>query len=149
MSSKLQVLAEKGLASPPPWMPSNMHCEVIMGSQAYGVAEDDSDMDIYGFCIPPKTMVFPHLAGEIEGFGGKGPRYGVWQQHHIQDGDALGGRGRSYDFQIFSIVKWFHLAMENNPNMVDALFVPANCLLPLHSDRSTRQGPPPGLSAQG
>lgn len=129
MSSKVQALVLKGLASPPPWMPSNVHYEAIMGSQAYGVAESDSDMDVYGFAIPPKTMIFPHLAGEIEGFGERVPRFEVWQQHHIKDVDALGGRGREYDFQIFGIVKFFQLAMQNNPNMVDALFVPGNCLL--------------------
>jgi hypothetical protein len=29
-----------------------------------------------------------------------------------------------WDFQIFGIVKFFQLAMENNPNVVDALFTP-------------------------
>lgn len=40
-----------------------------MGSIAYGVFADQSDRDIYGFCILPKEDVFPHLAGEIPGFG--------------------------------------------------------------------------------
>ena len=129
MSSKVQYLAKKGLIRPPDWMPTNVHYEAVMGSMAYGVSGDDSDMDVYGFAIPPKLMVFPHLAGEIDGFSIKGPRFEVWQQHHVKDDDALGGRGREYDFQMFSIVKWFKLAMDNNPNMVDALFVPSNCLL--------------------
>lgn len=130
MASKTQYLAEKGLVQLPPWLKSNVALEVLMGSQAYGTANDESDFDIYGFCIPPKSLLFPHqVAGEIEGFSTKGPRFEVWQQHHVQDPDALGGKGREYDLQIFSIVKWFRLALENNPNMVDALFVPANCLL--------------------
>lgn len=96
-----------------------------MGSQAYGVSEDDSDWDVYGFCVPEKETVFPHLAGHIEGFGRQRQSFGVWQQHHIADRDA----GRNYDFQIFSIVKFFQLMMENNPNMIDAIFVPPNCVL--------------------
>jgi predicted nucleotidyltransferase len=35
----------------------------------------------------------------------------------------------TYDFAIFSIVKYFQLAMENNPNMIDSLFTPARCVM--------------------
>jgi predicted nucleotidyltransferase len=96
-----------------------------MGSNAYGVATNDSDLDVYGFCIPPKTVVFPHLNGEIDGFGKQKPRFAQWQQHHIDDPDS----GKEYDFSVYSIVKFFHLCMENNPNMLDALFVPRNCII--------------------
>lgn len=100
-----------------------------MGSVAYGVSSDTSDMDIYGFCIPRKEMVFPHLAGEIDGFGRHKNRFEQWQQHHVFDQDAMNGHGRSHDLTIFSIVKYFSLLMENNPNMVDSLFTPQVCVL--------------------
>ena len=48
-------------------------------------------------------------------------------------GDALGGRGRTYDLTIYGIVKFFNLAMHNNPNIIDSLFTPVNCVL--HSTR--------------
>lgn len=99
-----------------------------MGSVAYGVSSDTSDCDVYGFCIPPKDMVFPHLAGEILGFGRQKKRFEQWQEHHIHVADELGGRGRDYDFQIFSIVKFFNLAMENNPNIIDSLYTPHECV---------------------
>src|SRR6185437_2518113 len=35
---------------------------------------------------------------------------------------------RTYDFTIFGIVKFFQLAMENNPNVIDSLFTPATCV---------------------
>ena len=85
-------------------------------------------MDVYGFCIPEK-MVWPHLRGEIPGFGTPLPRFDQWQEHHIADRDALGGHGRVYDFAIYSIVRYFQLCMENNPNMVDSLFTPHDCVL--------------------
>ncbi len=100
-----------------------------MGSIAYGVSSDSSDMDVYGFAIPAKDEVFPHLRGEILGFGRTGPRFEQFQEHHIQDRDALAGHGRTYDLTIFSIVKFFQLAMENNPNIIDSLFTPATCVL--------------------
>jgi predicted nucleotidyltransferase len=96
-----------------------------MGSVAYGVAGDDSDSDIYGWCIPPKEMVFPHLAGQIPGFGKQIQRFQQYQQHHIIDESTK----KEYDFSIYNIVKFFQLCMDNNPNMVDALFVPERCVL--------------------
>ena len=54
-----------------------------MGSMAYGVSSDSSDMDVYGFCVPEKETVFPHLRGEIPGFGTPQPRFEQWQEHHM------------------------------------------------------------------
>lgn len=98
-----------------------------MGSFAYGVSSDTSDMDIYGFHIPPKEIVFPHLTGYIEGFDEKPKTYDVFTQHHVNYQE------KEYDFQVFSIVRYFQLAMDNNPNMVDSLYTPEYCVL--HSSK--------------
>jgi predicted nucleotidyltransferase len=134
-SSVTARLAEKRRINPPPpaWLPNSIAYETIMGSVAYGVSSDTSDMDVYGFCVPPKEEIFPHLAGEIPGFGQPIQRFEQFQQHHIRDDDALGGAGREYDLTLFSIVKFFQLAMENNPNVIDSLFTPVTCVL--HSTR--------------
>jgi predicted nucleotidyltransferase len=96
-----------------------------MGSQAYGVSTEDSDYDVYGFVVPPKDYIFPHLRGEIVGFGDKGPGFDTWQQHRIGDKETR----KIWDFQIYSIVRYFHLLMENNPNIIDSMFVPSHCIL--------------------
>ena len=96
-----------------------------MGSVAYGVSSDTSDMDVYGFAVPPKHIVFPHLAGEILGFGRQHKRFEVFQAHHIKDESSR----KQYDLSIYSIVKFFSLCMDNNPNMIDSLFVPRRCVL--------------------
>ena len=106
-----------------------MQYEVIMGSVAYGASDDTSDMDIYGYCIPPKDYCFPHLRGEIQGFSKPGPHFDQFQQHHIMDKDARNNRGREYDVTIYSIIKYFRLCAECNPNMIDSLFVPRRCVL--------------------
>jgi uncharacterized protein len=122
-----RTLAEKGaLPDYPKWLPDNIQYETMMGSVAYGVSSDTSDVDIYGFVIPPKELIFPHLAGEIPGFGRQLKRFDQFQAQHIKDPE---GTGREYDISLFSIVKFFSLAMENNPNMVDALFTPHTCVL--------------------
>lgn len=103
--------------------------EVLMGSICYGVSNDESDFDVYGFCIPPRDFVFPHLRGEIEGFSTPGERFEQFQQHHILDKQALGGKGRNYDITVYSIVKYFRMLMDCNPNIIDSLFVPRRCIL--------------------
>jgi len=117
----LEELRARGLVSCPPFVASNAMYLTTMGSHAYGVADTSDpkalpDVDVYGFCVPPKDMVFPHLRGEIPGFGTPGPRFEQWQQHHVED------RGAKHDFAVFSIVRYFDLCMDGNPNMVDSLF---------------------------
>lgn len=127
--NRLQRLAKDKLITSPSWLPDNTHYLVMMGSVAYGVSDDTSDMDIYGWAIPPVDMIFPHLRGEILGFGSPRKRFDQYQQHHITDPAGRGGKGQDYDFTIYGIVKYFNLVMTNNPNMVDSLFVPERCVL--------------------
>lgn len=122
----LQKLASRAVIHPPKWLPNNTQFLAIMGSAAYGVSEDTSDVDMYGFCIPPKDIVFPHLGGVIFGFGNQGERFNQWQEHHVKNPD---GKDQVYDFAVFSIVKYFQLCMDNNPNMLNSLFVPRRCVL--------------------
>lgn len=124
-SSIVTHLIEQRLIATPSFLKHNVHYEVIMGSVAYGVSGESSDWDIYGFCIPPKDIIFPHLRGEIVGFGKQIKRFEQYQQHHIADPDIK----RNYDLSIYSIVKYFQLCMENNPNMIDSLFVPQRCVI--------------------
>ncbi len=130
MSSKTQHLIKKGLLkSPPKFLEFGVQYEVIMGSTAYGVADDHSDVDVYGFAIPPRDWVFPHLRGEVPGFDECAPKFEQIQQHHMLDKSARGGKGVEYDLTIYSIVKYFKLLMENNPNIIDTLFVPRRCVV--------------------
>ena len=124
MSSLTQRLTTKKIATPPKWLPTNIQYETMMGSMAYGTASDSSDLDIYGFVIPPKEDVFPHLRGEVIGFGTHKSRFEQYQQHHMLDPSARAGKGQECDITIFSIVKYFNLCMQCNPNMIDSLFTP-------------------------
>jgi hypothetical protein len=129
MPSTVERLTQKGLITPPNWLSANMMYETIMGSVAFGVSTDISDFDTLGFCIPPKDIIFPHLAGYIEGFGRQKQRFCCYQKHHVFVADELGGKGRVYDLNIYNIVHYFHLCLENNPNMVASLFTPQECVL--------------------
>lgn len=130
MSSTFSNLFHKGLLRDAPrFLDDCVQYEVIMGSMAYGVSSDTSDMDVYGFAIPPKEMLFPHLRGEIPGFDECKPQFDQYQQHHVLDASALGGKGREYDLTLYSITKYFRLLTDNNPNIIDSLWVPHNCIL--------------------
>lgn len=96
----------------------------LTGSVAYGASNNMSDIDIYGITVPPLEYIYPSKYGEIDGFSvGRLPRFDEYQQHHIQFNNA------EYDVKIYSIVKFFQLAMHGNPNVIDSLFTPANCVL--------------------
>lgn len=129
MTSKIQYLAKKQLIRPPKYVVDGIQYETMMGSVAYGVSTDYSDLDVYGFCIPPKHIIFPHVNGFIQGFGAKPEAFEQYQQHHVLDKDS----GKEYDFSIYNIVRYFQLCMENNPNMIDSLYTPQFCVQ--HSTR--------------
>jgi predicted nucleotidyltransferase len=125
VASHVDKLIKQGLIHGPPWFPNTTQWEVIMGSVAYNVSNDTSDMDLYGFCIPPKRIVFPHTDGFIYGYNKPKEAFDQYSQHGVVVPDT----GQEYDFCIYSIAKYFALCGDNNPNMVDSLFVPQRCVL--------------------
>lgn len=106
----------------PKWMDANTQYLTISGSYSYGTNMDLSDVDVAGFCIPPKELIFPHIGGLIDGFDDI-QRFEEWQQHHVEYKD------RNYDFKVFSIVKIFKLMMDGNPNTIEVLFCDRDCVL--------------------
>ncbi len=124
----LDELLKKKLINPPTWLASNCHFLTIHGSIAYGTNSDTSDFDVYGWAIPRKDVIFPHLAGEIPDFGKQKQRFDQWFQHSIVDPEAQSG-GREYDITVYGIVRFFQLCMENNPNVLETLFTAADCVL--------------------
>lgn len=136
MSSTILRLEKRGLIRPPSWLGVNTAYESVMGSVAHGVSDDLSDYDITGFAIPPKHVVFPHTEGEIMDFGTQKKRFKVYQQHHVThpdesywNRDKTEKVNRVYDLNIYSIIWYFHLCLDNNPNMLDSLFSPRDCVL--------------------
>ena len=115
-----KLIKSDSLQTPPSFLDGGMQLEVLTGSQSYDVSNNDSDIDVVGVVIPPKKVVFPHLAGKIQGFGSQEQKFDQFTQQHIKDPD---GKQREYDIVVYSIVKYFNLCMAGNPNMIDSLFV--------------------------
>ena len=125
MASVLRRLVDKDLLHPPPWLMDNLMFEGVVGSTAYGCNKGgDTDEDLVGMAIPPKGMVFPHLEGYIPGFGAKPPTFNSFQQHHIFFSETK----TQYDVCIYGIVKLFQLCRDNNPNMLELLYLPRRCI---------------------
>lgn len=133
-----QLLDKKLLKECPCWLPDNCAYLTISGSIAYGCSDTNadgaSDFDVIGICTPLKDMIFPHLAGHIHCFDDPpkqqpGNGSGVYEEHHVYDPDARGGKGRNYDLNIYSIIKFFHECKKCNPNLIDSLFTSHECIL--------------------
>lgn len=105
------------------WMIDNIIYLTHMGSYAYNVSNNMSDIDLYGITIAPKDNIFPHVAGVINGFGDQIKRFDVYSKAHIINGEA------TYDVAIYNIVRFFHLLMENNPNIIDSIYTPDRCII--------------------
>jgi len=104
----------------PEWLES-VDYETFGGSHAYGVARPDSDRDLIGFVVPPAEIVFPHTSGFV-GFGKKPGAFDQFQVQHVwAELEGIPGR-LEYDATIYSIVKYFQLVANGNPNMIDSLF---------------------------
>lgn len=107
----------------PKWLTDASYV-TLMGSHAYGSATEESDYDFYGFCVPPMNVIFPFLSGDIPQFGKQKKNFNQLQLQGIPSekyGDT--------DITIYNIARYFHLVMENNPNMLDSLFVPEDCIV--------------------
>lgn len=118
----LQELKNKNLITPPEFVPTNTVYLTTMGSVAYGVSTNSSDFDVYGVCVPPLEVMFPSCYGYVSGFD-SASTFEVFQEHHVNYNDC------EYDLNIYSLVKYVFLLMGNNPNMIDSLFTPDDCVL--------------------
>lgn len=97
----------------PSFVYENLNYLVLMGSTAYGCATPESDIDVYGFCTP--------TLGATIGFPDK--KFDQFDSDHVDTpcGDT--------DYNIYSVVKYFAMLVNNNPNIMDSLFVPDRCVL--------------------
>lgn len=107
----------------PKWL-NHVNYLTVMGSRAYGSTTEGSDWDFYGFTTPPAGITFPHLKGDIEGFGKQKQLFNQLQLQGIPS-DKYG----DVDLTVYGIVRYFQLVMDNNPNMTDSLFVPDDVIV--------------------
>ena len=96
------------------WVARHTILKVIWGSQAFGTAGPHSDTDVRGVCIPPA----PFLIG-----------LSAFDQFEDAETDTV----------IYSLRKFVMLALANNPNMLDILWVDAQHVLYVYGYGRTLQ----------
>ncbi len=97
--------------------------ELISGSTAYGVPQTSSDTDIISIVVPPIEYLYPHLDGHIAGFFKPEKSFDVFTSH------GMVIDGENYDLTVYSIQKFFELTYDNNPNMLELLWIEGDCIL--------------------
>lgn len=84
------------------WLHSNTILLTVHGSHAYGLNTPDSDFDFKGVCVPP----IQYFLGAVS----------VFEQAEFKDG------GNNAEAVIYDIRKFFRLAADCNPNIIEVLW---------------------------
>lgn len=86
-----------------------MIASIIVGSQAYGTNLPESDSDEGGVCIPIKECY-------------------IGDKKFDQANKWTDANGEKIDKTVYSIDKAIDLMLDNNPNMLDYLYIPERCI---------------------
>src|SRR3954471_9524428 len=94
--------------------PENLLFLHVSGSRLYGTSTADSDYDVRGVTVAPKSYwvgarTFKQTQAQI-------PELGL-------------------DIGIYDFRRWLHLAVNVNPNVVETLYVPLESEVVLHMNR--------------
>jgi predicted nucleotidyltransferase len=96
------------------WLKDNTIFLTLHGSQAYGLANELSDVDVKGICIPPREVendLF-HRFEQSENDLGVAEKYAHWKNP----------KNPKFESVIYSLRKFFLLASKVNPNIIELLF---------------------------
>jgi predicted nucleotidyltransferase len=96
------------------WLAPNTIFLTLHGSQAYGLNNDLSDVDVKGICVPPR-VVEDHLFHRFEQAENNPKveeKYGKWK-------NPLNPK---FESVIYSLKKFFTLASKVNPNIIELLY---------------------------
>lgn len=96
------------------WLKHNTIFLTLHGSQAYGLANELSDVDVKGICIPPRSVEndlfhrFEQSENDVE----IAEKYAHWKNPN----------NPKFESVIYSLRKFFLLASKVNPNIIELLF---------------------------
>lgn len=108
------------------WLYKNTILLSLNGSRAYGMHRPDSDVDLLGVCIPPKEYFFG-FQNQFEQFDKSGhmqqfiPLLGAEEQRVVAETKIEG--------TVYGIQKFFTLAKDCNPNLIQLLYSEDTSLL--------------------
>jgi predicted nucleotidyltransferase len=103
------------------WLHNNIIYATLHGSRCYGLNDEWSDLDLKGFCIPPRTIEehlfhrFEQAENDID-FNEKYRRFSNPKNPKIES-------------TIYSLKKIFKLAAEVNPNCIELFYIDPSDIL--------------------
>ena len=104
------------------WIRDNLICECVMGSQAYGVANKDSDIDIVGIVMNQHKELFPQRYGYVRGF--KDASFFTNKEFKGEKNRIILDNGTDCEGEWHSLPDFFKLAgLKGSPNLLEVLFV--------------------------
>lgn len=96
------------------WLNENTIYVTLHGSQAYGLANEFSDVDVKGICIPPREVEY-NLYHRFE--QAENPKDLEERLAHLKN-----PKNPKFESSIYSLRKFFLLAAEVNPNIIELLW---------------------------
>lgn len=96
------------------WLDRHTIYVTLHGSQAYGLANEFSDVDVKGICVPPPEIEY-HLYHRFE--QAENPASIEARLSHLKN-----PKNPKFESTIYSLRKFFLLAAEVNPNIIELLF---------------------------
>lgn len=96
------------------WLKNNTVYVTLHGSQAYGLTNEFSDVDVKGICVPPKEVEYDlyHRFEQAENFPSLEENLS-----HLKN-----PKNPKFESTIYSLRKFFLLAAEVNPNIIELLW---------------------------
>lgn len=106
------------------WMLNNLMLESIVGSQAYGCNNADSDFDVIGIVLPKAEHLFPQKFGFILGFD-QLPNFERKEMKGKEKRVLIGKQ--EVEAEWISLIEFFVQAgLKGSPNLIELLFVKKN-----------------------
>lgn len=91
--------------------------KIVSGSHMYGINTPDSDKDYIGICIPTKDYILGmHKFEQLE------------ERTNPSSSDKKNIKSDN-DYTCYSLSKFIKLAYDNNPNILEVLFVPKESII--------------------
>ena len=96
----------------------------LAGSHAYGTARSGSDVDIKGVCVPPQRYRdgFVDQFQQATAAEHMAPFLGLLKLSHLGSIVGQAARENGLEGTIYEVRKFFKLAADANPNILDILF---------------------------
>lgn len=122
-----KLFAEKRFQQHEQWIPDNLLYETIMGSNAYGNNNENSDIDIVSIVMPKEEMINPYKYGYIIDFENY-PNFKNKECKGEKDRVIL-ENGKPVEAQFVSLIYFFYMTgIKGSPNLFETLFVRENLI---------------------